>query len=456
VIGLVGGAAIKLVDIERIISLDLYDLEMQRYRLLRGALETRLLERLDAPGAGSRVAEIRLKPPIPPRMAITIDPERSRPEGTYPIQIVAFCNLESSHCIRLQEQLSRILPMFEGVAQYSDRDLILPFHRHAALAARAGYCAREQGRYWQYRDLLFAVAGPPDLKRIFRAANAIGLVMDQFQTCLDSQLSREKLDSDALVARSLGITSVPAVFVNGLYAGVNPEPGHLIWLIEREVRRLKIDSPRMLSAERQSREPLVLSALIHPTEPGQGMAMLAPSGVPASGRFYREGDALGADLTVRRVKDDRVELLNGGVTEWIGFDGPPDRAEGPSASLDEPDIDPKDQAILDYPHRALPIALDRTDVLVRMADINAVEESLETVPITAGGYHLLRIADIEPGSLYELLGLEQGDVILLVNEQPMHEGDKPLWNALQSDDEVRLRVMRQGGIAHHYTYRFEE
>jgi len=47
-------------------------------------------------------------------------------------------------------------------------------------------------------------------------------------------------------------------------------------------------------------------------------------------------------------------------------------------------------------------------------------------------------------------------VLLGVNEKPIHEGDNPLWEALQTDNEVRLRVMRRGGVAHHYTYHFSE
>jgi type II secretory pathway component PulC len=76
--------------------------------------------------------------------------------------------------------------------------------------------------------------------------------------------------------------------------------------------------------------------------------------------------------------------------------------------------------------------------------------------MTAGDYRQLRIAEVRPGSLYELLGLQAGDVVLGVNEQPVHEADNPLWRALEAEDEVRLRVMRTGGLARHYTYRFDD
>jgi type II secretory pathway component PulC len=102
------------------------------------------------------------------------------------------------------------------------------------------------------------------------------------------------------------------------------------------------------------------------------------------------------------------------------------------------------------------VTLDRDEVLVRLSDRIGLTEVLQPVPMTAGGYHLLRITEVRPGSLYELLGLQSGDVVVGVNEQPVHEADNPLWRALETEDEVRVRVMRSGGMAHHYTYRFDD
>ena len=103
----------------------------------------------------------------------------------------------------------------------------------------------------------------------------------------------------------------------------------------------------------------------------------------------------------------------------------------------------------------MPVYLDREVVRERMADRVALSRVLEPVPMTVDGYRLLRLDAVPPGSLYELLGLQAGDVIVAVNEQPIHEGDNPLWGALDREPEVRVRVMRRGGLAQHYTYRFQ-
>ncbi|WP_162846053.1 thioredoxin domain-containing protein [Seongchinamella sediminis] len=456
VVGTAAGSRFTLAETERAASLALHDIDMQRYRLLRSVLEASLLAELDTGTAKDKVAHIKLQPPQAPRLPVRGAPGRTRPEGDYPIEIVVFCNLESPHCGRWQQQLSHLLPLYPGVIQHAERNLVMPFHRHGRLAALAGYCAVAQEAYWQYRDFMVAGSGPPDRQRILSGGRAAGLSMDKFAACMANEQAAKRLQADAELASDLGVDAVPAVFVNGLYAGANAEPGHLLWLIDSELRRLGIDSPRMIAARQQSLEALKLDAVVAATGPGLGLAALAPVAQAQTPGFYREGELLGSQLTIRRVLADRVEILNRGVPEWIGFNGPqaPARREPPAS--DETDVDAEMPASLQYPHRAVPLTLDRTDVLVLMSDVAALEASLETVPLKAGGFQLLKVATVEPGGLYELLGLQPGDVIAMVNEQPMHEGDKPLWHALQTEDEVRLRVVRQGGLAHHYTYRFRD
>ena len=90
-----------------------------------------------------------------------------------------------------------------------------------------------------------------------------------------------------------------------------------------------------------------------------------------------------------------------------------------------------------------------------MSDRVALSRELKPVAMTVDGYRLMQLGEVPTGSLFELLGLQAGDVIVAVNEQPIHEGDNPLWDALDREAEVRVRVMRRGGLARHYTYRFE-
>ena len=448
IVGRVGGRAITATEADAPLQLALHDLEMQKYRLRRQALEARVLREFEGAPASQRIAEITLPAPAPPRMPVQADPDRARPAGDASVTVLAFCNFESPHCARLQLTLAQVLSLFPGVVRYAERDLPLEFHRHAGKAAEAARCALEQGNYWRFHDVLYASAGTPDRATLDRAARSTDLDMDAFTDCLDGGKYAQAVVADVEIAKSLGLLAVPAVFVNGLYASPDVRPADLVWLIERELASLGVASPRLAPAEIVSTVPFKLQGLLVSPTPGQGLALLSPSIAPERVAACREGDAISTGVVLRRIGDRGIELLREGGVERLGFEtapAPPPTAESPG-----------DAAAAAFPHRAVPVTLDRGRVLVLLSDRIALAEALQPVPMTTGGHRQLKVQSVAPGSLYELLGIAPGDVILSVNEQPVTEAFNPLWDALEKEAEVRVRVIRRGGLAQHFTYRFSE
>jgi len=87
-------------------------------------------------------------------------------------------------------------------------------------AANASMCAAEQGRFWDYHDILFANwngenQGSFADKRLVAFAETIGLNMDQFNSCFDSNKYKAQIDADLNLGTQLGVTGTPSVFVNG-------------------------------------------------------------------------------------------------------------------------------------------------------------------------------------------------------------------------------------------------
>jgi protein-disulfide isomerase/type II secretory pathway component PulC len=449
IVARVGESAILASEADAPLQLALHDLAVQQYRLRRQSLEARLLDELESLPDDARVAEILLVPPSPPRLAVEPDPARTRPAEDAPVTIVAFCNFESPHCARLQRVLSQVLPLFPGVVRYAERDLPLGFHHHAGKAAEAARCALEQGNYWRFHDQLYAQGTAPDRTTLDRVARAARLQTAAFTACLDSGRNAAAVGADVAAARSVGATAVPAVFVNGLYASPDVTPADLVSLIERELVSLGLSSPRSMAAETASTAPLLLRAILASPHPGQGLVLVAPSIAPGSVKAYREGDLLMTGVVLRRVASTHVELWRNGRAERLDWAAGPAAPQHTTAAPDE-----QDPVI--RPHLAVPVTLDRERVLVLMSDRIGLERSLAPVEMTVGPYHLLRVQAVEPDGLYELLGIEAGDVLLMVNEQPVHEASNPLWDALEKESEVRLRVMRSGGLARHYTYRFND
>lgn len=83
-------------------------------------------------------------------------------------------------------------------------------------AAEAGQCALDQGKFWEYHDLLFAKApslGVSDLKDY---AAQVGLDTEKFNQCLDSGQNRAKVNQSLNEAqREYAFPGTPSFLVNG-------------------------------------------------------------------------------------------------------------------------------------------------------------------------------------------------------------------------------------------------
>ena len=87
-------------------------------------------------------------------------------------------------------------------------------------AAEAAYCAEEQGRFWDYHDMVFLNwngenAGNFSDRRLVAFAEAIGLETNSFQTCLNSNRYNNEVQEGLRYGRSLGVNATPTFSVNG-------------------------------------------------------------------------------------------------------------------------------------------------------------------------------------------------------------------------------------------------
>jgi len=82
-------------------------------------------------------------------------------------------------------------------------------------AAEAGQCAFDQGRFWQYHDLLYAKAPALSVTDLKTYAVQLGLNAARFDQCLDSGQDKAKVDQSMAEARSYGFIGTPAFIVNG-------------------------------------------------------------------------------------------------------------------------------------------------------------------------------------------------------------------------------------------------
>lgn len=100
-----------------------------------------------------------------------------------------------------------------GKAMFVLIDSPLDFHKQAFKASEAAYCAGEQGRFWEMHDKIFAEQRSMGLDDLKRYAQAIGLDMQPFNQCLDSNKYADKVQKGIAEARKVGVSGVPAFFI---------------------------------------------------------------------------------------------------------------------------------------------------------------------------------------------------------------------------------------------------
>lgn len=103
------------------------------------------------------------------------------------------------------------------------KDYPLEFHANARKAAEASRCAAEQGKYWEYHDILFANQSALDVANLKKYATNLKLDANQFTTCLDSGKHVAAIAKDTSEGAQAGVTGTPAFFINGRFlSGAQP------------------------------------------------------------------------------------------------------------------------------------------------------------------------------------------------------------------------------------------
>jgi protein-disulfide isomerase len=152
----------------------------------------------------------------PPRLQVGYDSKLVRGNPEAPITIVEFSDYHCPFCKRVQPTLSQLLNRYQGKIKLAFRDFpLVQLHPQARRAAEAAHCAQDQGRFWEYHDVLFEQAPKAAEDDLKRYAEQIGLDVGKFEGCLFQSLHHGAVQRDIDEATKLGMTGTPGFFING-------------------------------------------------------------------------------------------------------------------------------------------------------------------------------------------------------------------------------------------------
>jgi protein-disulfide isomerase len=173
----------------------------------------------------------------PAIVAASVDDDPAWGPEDAPVTIIEFSDFECPYCDRFfSETYPQIKQDYEGQIRFVYRDFPLSsIHPWAQKAAEAGECANEQGKFWEYHDVVFqsqtnindsyqtaaqsgdASAGlAAAVDALKGLAPGVGLDSTAFDQCLDSGKYTAEVQKDYQDGLSYGVTGTPAFFINGV------------------------------------------------------------------------------------------------------------------------------------------------------------------------------------------------------------------------------------------------
>ena len=171
-------------------------------------------------------------PPATPsfveRLVIQGSPAMGRSDA--PVTVVEFSDFECPYCRRFHDRV--LIPLKrdyidKGLVRFVHKDLPLPFHRQADLAARIARCSQQDGHYWQAYQSLFDRQACLGCEGPAAIVSADAERQAQLLRCAETQPIRILVNTDRSEAGLLGIRATPT-FVIGPTTGDDLHRGRVL------------------------------------------------------------------------------------------------------------------------------------------------------------------------------------------------------------------------------------
>jgi protein-disulfide isomerase len=134
------------------------------------------------------------------------------------VTIVEFSDFQCPYCeIFFKETYPLIREKYGNKVRFVYRNFPLTqIHPDANRAALAAECANEQGKFWEYHDMLFNNQKNLSRDALVQYASQVNVADSQkFAACLDSAKFQSKIQSDFDAGIGYSVSGTPTFFING-------------------------------------------------------------------------------------------------------------------------------------------------------------------------------------------------------------------------------------------------
>ena len=159
--------------------------------------------------------QVFLTTPESPVFSISTTNQPSLGKDNAPVTIIAFTDYQCPSCASMHPSLERVVKEYGDKVRLVARDFPLTQHAEAFKAAEAAEAAREQGKYWEYIQVLLKNQSLLTVDKLKGYATEVGLDRTRFDSALDTGKFKESVQLDIDDGMRLGLKGTPTLFVNG-------------------------------------------------------------------------------------------------------------------------------------------------------------------------------------------------------------------------------------------------
>lgn len=141
-----------------------------------------------------------------------------------PVHIIEYSDFQCPYCRMFWSDTEpQLIEEYvnTGKVYFEYRSLGEFIGQESAWAAEGAYCAGDQGKFWEFHDMLFTNqtgenVGDFSKENLIRYAEALGMNTQDFESCINSEKYKAKVEQDAKQAGADGVNATPTFLINGV------------------------------------------------------------------------------------------------------------------------------------------------------------------------------------------------------------------------------------------------
>jgi protein-disulfide isomerase len=130
------------------------------------------------------------------------------------VVVVQFSDFQCPFCAEAAATIRKLKQDYGTRIRFVFRQFPLSFHPDARTAAQAALAAHDQGKFWEFHDLLFANQEALGRDALLEHARRLGLDLTAFRSALEGSSTAQRVEEDLRLGQAVHVQGTPTLFVD--------------------------------------------------------------------------------------------------------------------------------------------------------------------------------------------------------------------------------------------------